>query len=199
MAARPGLDLDTILKASTEMANAQGLDAVTLASLAKKLNIRPPSLYNHVNGLPELRKKLAVYGYEQLYKVLIHATVGRSKDNAVRALGEAYIVFVRNHPGLYEAMLRSPNSDDLELKHIQNETVNIVIQVLNEYRLGEEQTLHATRGLRSILHGFASLEQKKGFGLPHDLDVSILMLIDIFLRGINAMKQESKNSEDIRD
>ena len=199
MGVRPGLDLDTILKASTEMANAQGLDEVTLASLAKKLNIRPPSLYNHVNGLPALRKKLAAYGYEQLYKVLIHAAVGRSKDNAVRALGEAYIVFVRNHPGLYEAMLRSPNSEDLELKNVQNETVNIVIQVLNEYGLGEEQTLHATRGLRSILHGFASLEQKKGFGLPHDLDVSLLMLIDIFLRGINAMEQESKNSDDIRD
>ncbi|MBK0295842.1 WHG domain-containing protein [Bacillus sp. S34] len=196
MATRPGIDLDAILKASTEMANTQGLDEVTLASLAKKLNIRPPSLYNHVNGLPALRKKLAVYGYEQLYKALIHATIGRSQDNAVRALGEAYIVFVRNHPGLYEAMLRSPNSDDLELKHIQNETINIVIQVLNEYGLGEEQTLHAARGLRSILHGFASLEQKKGFGLPHDLDVSLLMLLDIFLRGINAMKQESKNNED---
>ncbi|MFL7939156.1 WHG domain-containing protein (plasmid) [Priestia megaterium] len=196
MATRPGIDLDTILKASTEMANTQGLDEVTLASLAKKLNIRPPSLYNHVNGLPALRKKLAVYGYEKLYKALIHATIGRSQDNAVRALGEAYIVFVRNHPGLYEAMLRSPNSDGLELKHIQNETINIVIRVLNEYGLGEEQTLHAARGLRSILHGFASLEQKKGFGLPHDLDVSLLMLVDIFLRGINEMKQESKNNED---
>ena len=35
MATRPGIDLDTILKASTEMANTQGLDEVTLASLAK--------------------------------------------------------------------------------------------------------------------------------------------------------------------
>ncbi|MFL7944517.1 hypothetical protein ACKA0G_29115 [Priestia megaterium] len=99
MATRPGIDLDTILKASTEMANTQGLDEVTLASLAKKLNIRPPSLYNHVNGLPALRKKLAVYGYEQLYKALINATVGRSQDNAARALGETYIVFVRIFQG----------------------------------------------------------------------------------------------------
>ncbi|GAB1787082.1 TetR/AcrR family transcriptional regulator [Priestia megaterium] len=82
MTPRPGLDLDTILQATTKMADTQGLDEVTLASLAKKVNIRPPSLYNHIDGLPALRKKLAVYGYEQLHKVLIRATVGRSKDNA---------------------------------------------------------------------------------------------------------------------
>jgi len=198
MTPRPGLDLDTILQATTKMADTQGLDEVTLAFLTKKLNIRPPSLYNHINGLPALRKKFAVYGYEQLHKVLIRATVGRSKDNAVRALGEAYMVFVRNHPGLYEAMLRSPDPENLELRHIQNETVDTVIQVLNEYHLGEDQTIHATRGLRSILHGFASLEQKRGFGLPLDLDISLHTLIDIFLTGINAIKQENKKSEYVR-
>ncbi|MED3825271.1 WHG domain-containing protein [Priestia flexa] len=199
MTPRPGLDLDTILQATTKMADTQGIDEVTLASLAKTLNIRPPSLYNHINGLPALRKKLAVYGYEQLHKVLLRATVGRSKGNAVRALGEAYMFFVRNHPGLYEAMLRSPDPEDLELRSIQNETVDTVIQVLNEYDLGEDQTIHATRGLRSILHGFASLEQKRGFGLPLDLDISFHTLIDIFLTGIDAIKQESKKSEYLRD
>ncbi|MBE5102264.1 TetR/AcrR family transcriptional regulator [Priestia aryabhattai] len=199
MTPRLGLDLDTILQASTKMADTQGLDEVTLASLAKKLNIRPPSLYNHINGLPALRKKLAIYGYEQLHKILTRATVGRSKDNAVRALGEAYVGFVRNHPGLYEAMLRSPDSEDLDLKRVQNETVDIVIQVLNEYHLGEDRTLHATRGLRSILHGFASLEQNKGFGLPLDLDISLRLLIDTFLAGIRTIKEENINSEYVRD
>lgn len=58
MTPRPGLDLDTILQATTKMADTQGIDEVTLASLAKTLNIRPPSLYNHINGLPALRKSL---------------------------------------------------------------------------------------------------------------------------------------------
>ena len=40
------------------MTDTQGLDEVTLAPLAKKLNIRPPSLYNHINGLPALLKSL---------------------------------------------------------------------------------------------------------------------------------------------
>ncbi|GAX91699.1 TetR-like C-terminal domain-containing protein [Effusibacillus lacus] len=116
MSPRIGLDLHTILQADTEIADTYGLDEVTLASLAKKLRIRPPSLYNHVDGLHGLRKNLAIYGMEQL---------------------------------------------------------------------------HATRGLRSILHGFALLEQSGGFGLPLDLDVSLRLLIDTFIAGIHTMKQNA--------
>ncbi len=196
MSPRIGLDLQTIVQAAAEIADTKGVDEVTLASLAKKLNIRTPSLYNHVDGLHGLRNKLAVYGIRQLHGILTRAAVGRSGDDAVRAIAEAYVAFARAHPGLYEATLRAPDPHDSEYRRAGEEVVDLVVRVLNAYGLEGDMALHAVRGLRSIIHGFASLEQKGGFGLPLDLDTSFRLLVHSFLAGIQTMKRKAKTDSD---
>lgn len=186
MSPRIGLDLPTLLQAATEIADQNGIEAVTLASLAQKLEIKSPSLYNHVNGLNGLRKKLAIYGLEQLHKTLTYAAIGRSGDEAIRAMGKAYVTFARTHPGLYEATLLSPDPQDSEVQLAVKPVLDLILQVLEVYGLSGSDALHITRGLRSLLHGFASLEQKRGFGLPLDLDVSLEILLDTYLAGIRA-------------
>ncbi|WP_028551482.1 TetR/AcrR family transcriptional regulator [Paenibacillus sp. UNC451MF] len=192
MSPRNGLDLHTVLQAAAEMADSQGLDEITLASLAQKLDIKSPSLYNHVNGLPGLRKKLAVYGLDQLLDVMTRAAVGQSGAAAVHAISEAYISFARTHPGLYDATLRAPDAADTEIQKVGGDIVDLAVRVLHAYDLKGDAAIHVVRGLRSLLHGFASLEQRGGFGLLLDLDVSFRLLIDTFLAGIEAMKQNSE-------
>ncbi|GAA0335253.1 TetR/AcrR family transcriptional regulator [Bacillus carboniphilus] len=189
MSPRRGLDIEIILEAATEMADQEGLEAITLATLAKKLNIKPPSLYNHVEGLPGLRKKLAIYGLEQLLEELTKSAVGRSGDDAVRALAISYVSFSRKHPGLYEATLMAPD-EDVDHQKAASAIVDLIVNVLRAYELEGEQSLHVVRGLRSILHGFSSLEQKGGFGLPLDLDKSLHLLINTFLAGVHQLVQD---------
>ncbi len=189
MSPRVGLDLQTLLQHATELADQEGLDGITLAGLAKKIGIRSPSIYNHVNGLADLRNHLAIYGMKQLADTLMRAAVGRSNDEALHAIASAYVEFARSHPGLYEATLRSPDPQNEELKKAASDILNIVVRVINGFGLQEEEALHAVRGFRSLLHGFSSLEQKGGFGLPLDLDVSLTYIVDTFLNGIQ-MKDE---------
>ena len=59
---------------------------MTIARLARALNIRPPSLYNHIEGLNELRRELSIYSVQMLYDHLMHAVNGRSKEEAIEAL-----------------------------------------------------------------------------------------------------------------
>ncbi|MED3553180.1 TetR-like C-terminal domain-containing protein [Cytobacillus praedii] len=184
MTPRIGLDLKTIVKAAAEIADIDGLEAVTLATLSRKLNIRPPSLYNHIEGLPGLRKELAVYGIAELNQYLSQAAAGKSGDNAVRAMGEAYLTFARRNPGLYEATFYTIDMEDKDIKLASEKVVNLVIQVLQHYGLQGENAVHATRGFRSILHGFASIEQKGGFAMELDVNKSFHFLIDTFLLGI---------------
>lgn len=195
MTPRAGLDLDTVLQAAAEIADTGGFDEVTLATLAKKLEIRSPSLYNHVDGLQGLRQKLAIHGIRQLSIALTRASVGRSGDDAVRALGKAYVDFARTRPGLYEATLRAPDPKDPEVQQAGAEVVDLVVRVLHAYNLEEDAALHTVRGIRSMLHGFASLEQRGQFGLPLDLDISLNRLIDTFLAGLHTMKATHDPSE----
>ncbi|MBO1513385.1 TetR/AcrR family transcriptional regulator [Metabacillus bambusae] len=191
MSPRIGLNLQTILQTATQIANEEGVEAITLATLAKKLSVRPPSLYNHIDGLSGLRRKLAIHGLEELYSKLTQAAIGRSKDVAVHAIADAYVAFVRAQPGLYEITISISDPEDIEIQLAGQKIVDLTIQVLNGYGLEKDAALHAVRGLRSILHGFSSLEQKGGFGLPLDLDISLHLLIDSFLAGIDKMKKDS--------
>jgi AcrR family transcriptional regulator len=190
MSPRIGLDLHTILLAATEIADTKGLEEVTLAALAQKLEIRSPSLYNHVNGLQGLRKKLAIYGVEQLGAELTRAAVGRSGDDAIREIAKAYLAFARHHPGLYESTLRAADPEDTELQRAGGEVVGLLVQVLQIYGLQDEAAIHAVRALRSLMHGFASLEHKGGFGMKLGLDETFRFMVDTFLAGIQAMRSE---------
>jgi AcrR family transcriptional regulator len=189
---RMGLDFMAVLVKAAELADEKGLDGISLKELAERLNVRTPSLYNHVDSLQSLRQKLAIYGLNSLHEKMTQAAVGRSGDAAVRALSEAYLAFVRRHPGLYEATFRAPDPNDPELQLAQRQVVDLVMKVLSVYELKDDNALHTIRGLRSILHGFASIESAGGFGLPLDLDVSFRMLIDTFLAGIHTRIKEEK-------
>ncbi|MEI7025018.1 TetR/AcrR family transcriptional regulator [Paenibacillus sp. y28] len=192
---RVGLDLPSILQAAAELADSHGLDEVTLASLAHKLAIRPPSLYNHINGLNGLRKKLAIYSIQRLTAAIQHAAVGHSGDEAVHAVGEAYFAFALRHPGLYDATLRAPDPRDPEVQEAGAELLELLVRALQAYGLDTDSALHTIRGLRSLLHGFTSLEQKGGFGLPLDLHESLRLMLDTYLAGIRATSRAFEEKE----
>lgn len=58
--------------------------------------------------------------------------------------------------------------------------------MLELYGLDEAAAIHAVRGLRSIVHGFATLELAGGFGLPLDCDESFLRLLRAYVAGLHS-------------
>lgn len=101
MSPRPkvALDKNTIMLAAAELANEHGSEYVTLAMLAKKLNIKSPSLYNHFDGLPGIKREMAAFSLEKLYTSLVEEAKGKTKgDEAVMPLSQAYLSFARTNP-----------------------------------------------------------------------------------------------------
>ena len=189
MSPRPkiGLELSFIIEAAGELADQHGVQEVTLANLAKKLGIRPPSLYNHFDGLKELRKKLAIYGIDKLYEAMATAERRVSGTKAVLAVSQAYVDFARRHPGLYEATLLSPDPEDIDVQQAGAKIVDLSVRILQAFHIEGESALYAVRGLRSILHGFSALEQKGGFKMSLDLNESLMIIIKAFLAGMEQV------------
>ena len=159
MARRAKINLEIILQKATEIIDERGLDYLSFSLLAKELEIRPPSLYNHVDSLNDLKQLLAIQGLKGLYEYMLHAGIGKSGDAAIHSISRAYVEFVRKHPGLYMAATRIPHSLNEEFAHHQHEILQLVLRILAIYELSEDMAIHIVRGLRSILHGFTSLEQ----------------------------------------
>ncbi|WP_117170312.1 TetR/AcrR family transcriptional regulator [Paraliobacillus sediminis] len=195
MVSRTKLDRTIILEKATEFIDLHGLDQLSLNLLAQELHIKPPSLYNHFDGLQGVKQELAIYGTEQLYVNMLPAAIGRTGDEAVRALSRAYIDFAKIHPGLYDATNRIPDSTDKKLQDAQNAILNLVVQVLQDYQLEEDMIVHIVRGLRSILHGFSSLDRTGGFQMSVNLESSFSILIDTFIEGIHSMVQKQGRSD----
>ncbi len=183
---KQGLDKMAVLKAAEEIADQEGFEQVTLASVAKKLRIRTPSLYNHVQGLPGLKKELACYALRKLKGEMVEAAIGKSSDEALYSICVAYVSFVRKHPGLYEATMGAPDHLDSDIQAAGHEIVTLLLRVLESYDLDHENAIHTVRGLRSIVHGFASLELKKGFNMSLDPDETLKHLLSTYLLGLRT-------------
>jgi AcrR family transcriptional regulator len=186
MSPRMGLTRLKIVDTAGEMADLKGIEYVTIANLAKELKIRPPSLYNHIKGFNELRTEMAVQGLRGLFHEMKLGTEGRKEEDAVQSLGASYMDFARRRPGLYESALLAPDSKNPGVQEAGNKIVGLLLEKLEYLNLSQINALHAVRGLRSMLHGFAALEQKSGFGMDLSVDESLRKMITAFLLGIMA-------------
>ena len=177
MAKRPGLTLEKLVDAALDMAQREGEGAVTLGALAKHFGVKPPSLYNHVKNLAELKKEIRLRGLQALHQRLQDACMGLAGPDALFALCMAYRTFGREQPALYQMTLAATEEEGEALHLAGRKLLTLLFAVLQAYQLKDEDLIHATRCVRSTLHGFVSLENSQGFAMPTDLDVSFTLLI----------------------
>jgi AcrR family transcriptional regulator len=185
---RAGLTRARVVEAAGALADAVGLEDLSLVDLAERLGVRKPSLYNHVAGIGDLRRELALVGLRELGRSLSRAAAGKAGDEGLFALAEAYRAFVKQRPGLYEATVRSyrlSDPDNPELGAAESEALEPVLAVLASCGIrGAEEAIHAARGLRSVAHGFATLEVAGGFGISLDSNESFRRLVRAYAAGL---------------
>lgn len=181
---RQGLSKAQVVDAAARIADAEGLEAVTVARVASELGIKAPSLYNHVAGRDDLISALGVRALQALTEALTQASVGRSRDDALQGIAAAYRAYVLEHPGLYSATIRAPEADDRERQEAAEKVLAVVYAVLAGYGLEGDDAVHAARAVRSGLHGFASIEAAGGFGIPADRDESFRRMVAALAAGL---------------
>ncbi len=186
--AREPLDESKVIDVAARLADRDGLDALTLTSVARELGVRQPALYRHVEGFDGLLRSLGLLGREVLADALVTAAAGVSRDDAVEAVGLAWRQVVRDHPGLYAATDRYPCAGDQELEQAVERVVGILGQALAGYDLDDDHRVHAARTLRSAFHGFAHLEAGDGHPLSQDIDDSFHQMIELICSGIATME-----------
>ncbi len=194
MGRRPGLNEQVVVEAATQLINQGGLEALSIAVLAEKLKVKPPSLYNHVKGLAGLQKALTLKGGRALTQAMQSAAMGLAGYDALVSVATAYRDFAKQQPGLYSLTQQSSEGGDPELQAVGQDAVAVVLAVLRGYQLEGDEALHATRCLRSALHGFVLLEAEGGFGLALDLDTSFKHMLRTLDDGFSHWEDTNGNA-----
>jgi AcrR family transcriptional regulator len=185
MAVRPRLTTAKVVDAALELIDEHGTGALTLAAVAARTGVATPSLYKHVASLGELRDHVGLRVLEEMTARFTDAVLGRAGDDAVSVLMHAYRAYAREHPHRYAAAPMDPLHNDLQqaagLKFME-----VVLATLRQYGLEGSGAVHATRRLRVVVHGFASIESSGGFGLPEGLDDTYDQLVRMYLTDLRG-------------
>jgi AcrR family transcriptional regulator len=188
MPSRRRLSREIVVQTAADMQDANPSTELSLKDLASELGVRTPSLYNHIASQDDLRQEVAIYGANELADRLGNAAIGRAGDDALRAMSWAYRDFVITRPGLHLATQRAPRADQPELQQAAERVLDMLTRVLEPYGLSQTEQIHAIRALRAMVHGFVSLEQAGGFGMPIDLDESFQYLVEMFVAQVNNQR-----------
>jgi AcrR family transcriptional regulator len=184
---RAGLAPASVTEAGAALVDEIGFDQLSMGLLAERLGVKTPSLYKHVTSQADLAHRIAVLAMTEVGDALRDATQGRAGSDALAAGTQAMRMDVKEHPGRYAAgNAARPTGPDDPLIPAAERVIASWAAMLRGYRLDPSQEIHALRMLRSILHGFATLEVAGGFQFGTAVDESFTWMINFIDHGLQA-------------
>lgn len=92
---RQGLTIDAVVAAATQVADTEGLEAVTMRRVAKTLGVVPMTLYTYVPGKAELLDLMLDAAYQSMPRL---ETPGRPWRQRLAAIAEENKALFESHP-----------------------------------------------------------------------------------------------------
>lgn len=185
--ARARLTAAVVTEAGADLVDEVGFAQLSMGLLAERLGVKTPSLYKHVTSQADLAHRIAVLAMGELADAIRDATQGRAGRDALVAGARAMRTFVTQHPGRYAAgnAARLTGPDD-PLHGAVERVFASWTAMLRGYHLAPADEIHAMRMLRSMLHGFATLEAEGGFQVDASTDESFTWILDFLDHGLRA-------------
>ena len=186
---RANLDKRKILEAAGALANEISVTRLNLKQLAQKLNIQPPSLYNHVQSLDHLRSDLMAYGWQQAGERIAEALIGVSGDEAIRRACQVFYDYAEENPGIFEAMAYCNRDSDRRKDGAPDRLTEILRRLCEARSIPEADVPHVLRLFRSFLEGFALLTHHGAFPKDGSARESFRYGVEFLIAGIHRLEE----------
>jgi len=160
--ARAGLTPVLVEQAAVELADSDGLDAVSLSAVARRLGVQPASMYAHVSGIAALLDRLHRRGLGELADLIAESTAGRSGRDALEAFTNAHRRLAENHPGLWQALQRPASAETVGSPEAAR-VASLSLAMLRGYDLDDDDGVHATRFVGATINGLLTLARVGSF------------------------------------
>ena len=185
--ARAKINLEKITQCGLDQAQAEGYENLSLIYAAKKLGIKSPSLFNHIQGLDDLKHLVALRILEDLRDSLQEAVKDKVAEGAVMSLSLGFRDWAKRNAGLYPAIRGISPESHPEEADLFYQIMRIFAWVFEGGHLSDEERVHQSRALRAMLHGWVELEREGSFVLAKDLDWSFAKMISAFAKSAFEM------------
>jgi AcrR family transcriptional regulator len=192
--ARTGLTGSRLVLAAADLADESGLHTVTISALARQFDVKPASIYSHVDGLDDLLEQTTELALSELADRLAEALPGKSGREALVALADAHRHYARAHPGRWQAAQRRVRPEVVP-SSAGGRISRSARAILSGYGLSPDDEVHGVRLLGSMVNGFIAIEATGGFDhsepAASESWTRALDAIDSAMRGWAAAAQQA--------
>lgn len=173
-----------IIQTASDIADKNGLNSVSLKTVADKLNIKTPSLYNHIKSLAELLREVAHNGMRVMNERMSKVAIGKTGIEAIQLIFIEYLNYMIEHPGIYETIQWAGWNGTEETSIIFNDYLSLLTILIQSCNLNEDKTTEILNMLTGIIHGYTTLQLKNAFSDPDKVRYELSETIDTLLVGI---------------
>ncbi len=179
---------DLIIETSAQLSNKVGLDNLSLKMIAEELNVKSPSLYNHIASLDEIKSQLMIYGWKQMEEKIIDSAVGVSGYEALKKMCYAFYDYSINNKGIFTAMLWYNKYENAQKENATTRLFTMLFKVMKPLDISDDNINHIVRTLRGFLEGFSLLVNNNAFGNPISIKESFDLSLEIIMNGIKSLE-----------
>jgi AcrR family transcriptional regulator len=188
VAGRSGLNRELIAETAEALVDREGWQQLSMTALARKLGVRGPSLYNHVDSLDALLADVQARALAELSGRLQRAAMGRSGAQALRALAAVLRAFAAEHPGRYDLAM-SEAIDRVRMAAAGEPAQAALTAVIESFDIAEP-AMDLLQTCLAPLHGVIALDRSHLFAGLTDTSVVYERAVDLVI-----LMLENRNTE----
>jgi AcrR family transcriptional regulator len=163
---------------AAELVDREGLQQLSLSRVAAAVDRHVSSLYNHVDGVDDLRREIALLTVREVGDVLWRAVLGRSGEDALRSLVTTYREFIVTRQDRWQLVSTAPHTPELRL--LSERAFEAIEATVASFGLEAGAAVHAHRILSSAVIGLATRFEPHVRPVDPSIDDTFEMLVVMF-------------------
>lgn len=149
---------EDLLKQAVGLIEAGGFENLSLHKLSDKLGIKPASLYNHITGLADLKRRLGTEAKHKFAELLREQVGDQVGKDGLHAYIDSYVAYADEHPELFLAMISLPDKD-METDSSEREIGKVFENVTSVFAISRQETQNLRRSVMSLARGYYVLNR----------------------------------------
>lgn len=174
-----------VIQTAADIADKNGLSNVSLKVVAESLNIRTPSLYNHIDSLEAMLREIAHNGMKTMNERMMQAAIGKIGDDAIKSVGITYLNYMIEHPGIYETIQWATWHGTEETGKIFDSYLSLLKTLALSCDFNPVNIDEILNLLTGVLHGCTTLQLRYAFTKPAEVRTDLSSALDTVLAGLH--------------